>query len=118
MGGDGKRQSPERLEKLGDRLKKAQVSVDERSRPRQRQSNALGFAFRITTELVAAVVVGVAMGWGLDRWLDSKPWFLILFFFLGVAAGVMNVYRITQSSGGDGSVARSELPPVTEDDDD
>ena len=118
MGGDHKRQSPERLEKLGDRLKKAQVSVDERSRPRQRQSNALGFAFRITTELVAAVVVGVAIGWGLDKWLDSKPWFLILFFFLGVAAGVMNVYRITQSSGGDGSVARSELPSVIEDDDD
>ncbi len=118
MGGDRDRPSPERLEKLGDRLKKAQVTVDERSRPRQRQSNAFGFAFRITTELVAAVVVGVAVGWGLDKWLDSKPWFLILFFFLGVAAGVMNVYRITQSSGGDGSVPRSDLPSAIEDDDD
>ncbi len=118
MGGDHKKSSPERLEKLGDRLKKAQVSVDERNRPRQRQSNALGFAFRITTELVAAVAVGVAIGWGLDNWLDSKPWFLIVFFFLGVAAGVMNVYRITQSSGGDGPVPRSKLPPAIEDDDD
>lgn len=118
MGGDRNRPSPERLEKLGDRLKKAQVTVDERSRPRQRQSNALGVAFRITTELVAAVVVGVGIGWGLDKWLDSKPWFLILFFFVGVAAGVMNVYRVTQSTGGDGSVRRSDLPSVKEDDDD
>ncbi|MEO9876257.1 MAG: AtpZ/AtpI family protein [Anderseniella sp.] len=118
MGGDRKKSSPERLEKLGDRLTKAQVSVDERNRPRQRQPNALGFAFRITTELVAAVAVGVAIGWGLDRWLDSKPWFLIMFFFLGVAAGVMNVYRITQSTGGDGDVPKSELPSVIDDDDD
>lgn len=118
MGGDRKKSSPERLEKLGDRLTKAQVSVDERNRPRQRQPNALGFAFRITTELVASVVVGVAIGWGLDKWLDSKPWFLILFFFLGVAAGVMNVYRITQSTGGDGPVPKSKLPSVIEDDDD
>ena len=118
MGGDHKKSSPDRLETLGDRLKKAQVSVDERNRPRQRQSNALGFAFRITTELVAAVAVGVAIGWGLDNWLDSKPWFLIMFFFLGVAAGVMNVYRITQSTGGDGDIPRSKLPSVTDDDDD
>ena len=118
MGGDRKGQSPERLEKLGDRLTKAQISVDERSRPRQRQSNAIGFAFRITTELVAAVAVGVGIGWGLDKWLDSKPWFLIVFFFLGVAAGVLNVYRITQSTGGDGPVPRSKLPSVMDDDDD
>jgi ATP synthase protein I len=118
MTGDRGKQSPDRLEKLGDRLKKAQSSVDERVRPRQRQPNALGFAFRITTELVAAVVVGVAVGWGLDRWLDTKPWFLIVFFFLGVAAGVVNVYRVTQSSGGDGSVPRSQLPSVNDDDDD
>lgn len=118
MGGDRKKSSPERLEKLGDRLTKAQVSVDKRNRPRQRQPNALGFAFRITTELVASVVVGVAIGWGLDKWLDSKPWFLIMFFFLGVAAGVMNVYRITQSTGGDGDIPKSELPSVVDDDDD
>ncbi|MEM7634964.1 MAG: AtpZ/AtpI family protein [Pseudomonadota bacterium] len=118
MGDDRKKSSPERLEKLGDRLTKAQVSVDERNRPRQRQPNALGFAFRITTELVAAVAVGVAIGWGLDKWLDSKPWFLIMFFFLGVAAGVMNVYRITQSTGGDGDIPKSRLPSVKDDDDD
>ncbi len=118
MAGDDKTPSAGRLEKLGDRLKQAQASVDERVRPRERQPNAMGFAFRITTELVAAVVVGVAAGWALDLWLGSKPWFLILFFFLGVAAGVLNVYRVTQSSGGDGPVPRSQLPTVKEDDDD
>jgi len=118
MTGDRDTQSLDRLGKLEDRLQKAQSTVNERNRPRQPQSNALGFAFRITTELVAAVVVGVAIGWGLDLWLNSKPWFLIAFFFLGVAAGVVNVYRVTKLSGGDGPVPRSQLPSVNDDDDD
>lgn len=117
MGDDRDRTSLDRLEELGDRLKQAQVSVDERNRPRKRQPNALGFAFRIATELVAAVAVGVGLGWLLDSGLDTRPWFLILFFFLGVAAGVMNVYRVTKSTGGDGPVPKKDLPSVSDDDD-
>jgi ATP synthase protein I len=114
---DREKTSLDRLKNLGERLRTAQESVSERDRPRQRQPNALGFAFRIATELVAAVAVGVAIGWGLDVWLGSQPWFLIVFFFLGVAAGVMNVYRVTQSTGGDGAVPKSELPTVKDEDD-
>lgn len=51
------------------------------------------FAMRISTELVAAVVIGGALGYGLDRWLGTWPWFSLFFFFLGVAAGFLNVYR-------------------------
>ncbi|MCR9257020.1 MAG: AtpZ/AtpI family protein [Alphaproteobacteria bacterium] len=50
-------------------------------------------AFRVGTELVSALMVGVGVGWLLDRWLGTKPWLLIVFFFLGAAAGVFNVYR-------------------------
>ncbi|PCJ69464.1 MAG: hypothetical protein COA62_12400 [Rhodobiaceae bacterium] len=53
-------------------------------------------AFRLSTELVAGLVVGGVVGWLLDDWLGTKPWFLLIFFFLGAAAGIMNVFRTAQ----------------------
>ena len=63
------------------------------------RGSGLGFAFRIGTELVAGVVLGVAIGLGLDYWLDTRPWFMILFFFLGAGAGMLNVYRTVTGIG-------------------
>ena len=58
-------------------------------------SNAasLGKALKISTELVAAVVVGTTIGFILDNWFDTKPLLIICFFFMGVAAGILNVFR-------------------------
>ncbi|MDR3500622.1 MAG: AtpZ/AtpI family protein [Parvibaculum sp.] len=53
----------------------------------------MGVAFRLSTELVAGIFVGGAIGLGLDTWLGTKPLFLLIFFFLGVAAGILNVFR-------------------------
>ena len=53
----------------------------------------LGFAFKLGTELVAAVAVGTIIGFILDSWFDTKPWLIIIFFFLGSAAGMLNVIR-------------------------
>ena len=53
----------------------------------------MGSAFRLGTELVAAVVVGTIIGFILDNWFDTKPWLIIIFFFLGTAAGILNVIR-------------------------
>ena len=53
----------------------------------------LGNALKLGTELVAAVVVGTIIGFILDNWFDTKPWFIIIFFFLGTAAGILNVIR-------------------------
>ena len=50
-------------------------------------------AFKISTELVAAVVVGTILGFILDNWFDTKPLFIICFFFLGVTAGILNVIK-------------------------
>jgi ATP synthase protein I len=61
--------------------------------------SALGLAFRIGLELVVAVVVGTAIGWGLDQWLGTRPGLTILFFFLGVAAGMVNVWRAVMGMG-------------------
>ena len=52
-----------------------------------------GNAFRLGTELVAAVAVGTIIGFILDNWFDTKPWLMIIFFFLGTAAGILNVIR-------------------------
>ena len=57
----------------------------------------MGSAFRLGTELVAAVVVGTIIGFILDNWFDTKPWFIIIFFFIGVIAGIMNVIRTAKN---------------------
>ncbi len=62
-------------------------------------TSGFGMAFRVGVELVAALIVGVGIGLLLDRWLGTKPWFLVLFFFLGAAAGVLNVYRAASGLG-------------------
>ena len=53
----------------------------------------MGNAFKLGTELVAAVTVGTIIGFILDSWFGTKPWFIIIFFLLGVTAGILNVIR-------------------------
>ena len=60
---------------------------------------ALGLALRIGVELVVAVVVSTAIGWAIDGWFGTRPWGMIVFFFLGVGAGMMNVWRAVTGMG-------------------
>ena len=53
----------------------------------------MGIAFKLGTELVASVGVGTIIGFILDNWFGTKPWLMIIFFFLGAAAGMLNVIR-------------------------
>jgi ATP synthase protein I len=62
--------------------------------------NVLSLAFRVMSEFVAAVMVGTALGWGVDRLFGTSPIFLILFLLLGAAAGFWNVYRIGMQKPG------------------
>ncbi len=57
----------------------------------------MGSAFRLGTELVAAVVVGTIIGFILDNWFGTKPWFIITFFFIGVISGILNVIRVAKN---------------------
>ena len=59
----------------------------------EKKGSFIGNAFKLGTELVAAVVVGTIIGFILDSWFDTKPWLIIIFFFLGAAAGLMNVIK-------------------------
>ena len=72
-------------------LKRSKVS--EESSP----SSKLGIAFKMSTELVAAVVVGTIIGFILDNWFGTKPWLILIFFFVGVIAGILNVVRTAKS---------------------
>jgi ATP synthase protein I len=83
-----------RLQGLGKRLAQASRPSENGSGPRQTADpSAIARGFRLSTELVAGVLVGAAIGWLLDRWLGISPWGLIVFLLLGFAAGVLNVMR-------------------------
>lgn len=84
---------PKKLQDLERRLREARKSRGEYDRPTESPPSNLGIAFRLSTELVAAVVVGGAIGWALDKVLGTSPLLLIVMFFFGVAAGFFNVVR-------------------------
>ena len=88
---------PDDLHALGKRLDKVQLRHGAGKLVRQRTQT--GIAFRFATELMAALLVGGGLGWGLDwavgHWtaFHTKPVFMIVFFVLGAAAGIRNVMR-------------------------
>ena len=59
----------------------------------QARASAMAMGLRLSSELVAGVLVGAGLGWGFDRLLSTSPWGLIVFLLLGFTAGVMNVMR-------------------------
>ena len=82
------------LKEISTRLKIAKKNI-KRIEEKNRGSNAasLGKALKISTELVAAVVVGSTLGFILDNWFGTRPWLTISFFIMGVAAGILNVIK-------------------------
>ena len=78
-------------EQLKDRLKDARKKL--KVKKENPQTSNIGQAFKLSTELVAAVLVGTIIGFILDNWFDTKPWLIIIFFFVGVVAGILNVIR-------------------------
>ena len=76
------------------RLKIAKSKIKNQVRAdNAKKGSFMGSAFKLGTELVAAVAVGTIIGFILDSWFDTKPWLIIIFFFLGAAAGMLNVIR-------------------------
>ena len=82
------------IREISARLKIAKRNI-KKNKEINRGTNAasLGKALKISTELVASVVVGSTIGFLLDNWFGTKPLFIICFFFMGVAAGILNVFR-------------------------
>jgi ATP synthase protein I len=85
-----------RLQRLGERLdhlNPARPSDSDLAQRAAADRSAIARGFRLSTELVAGVLMGAAIGWLLDRWLGISPWGMIVFLLLGFAAGVLNVMR-------------------------
>ena len=75
------------------RLKIEKQKLKKNSLFNNKKGSFMGSAFRLGTELVAAVVVGTIIGFILDTWFGTKPWLIIVFFFLGSVAGILNIIR-------------------------
>lgn len=103
---------------LADRLKAARKRERNpwRKPGREGEATGAGIAVRAGIELAGTLAVGVGIGWLLDGWLGTGPWLLVLFFFLGAAAGVLNVYRAMMNMGlapgyGQGAADETTPPP-------
>jgi ATP synthase protein I len=90
-------QPPDPLARFAERLDKARAQSDERQSVNDGdyagQQQALGIGFRIGIEFVVAIVVATGLGYVFDRALGTRPFAMIVMFFLGVATGMYNVYR-------------------------
>ena len=82
------------LEDIKIRLKIEKSKIKKKAQKNNQEKGVfLGSAFKLGTELVAAVIVGTIIGFILDNWFDTKPLLIIVFFLFGAAAGIMNVFR-------------------------
>ena len=85
----------DRMARLRERLDAETAEREARSRPTkgEKDRTAMGQALRLSSEFVAAVVVGAAIGYGIDWAFGTAPWGLVIFLLLGFAAAVVNVMR-------------------------
>lgn len=89
-------ESPSKRKDFAERLRALRSEVkqdDGRVGGRGTPQTPAGWVLRLSVELVAGLVVGGVIGWGLDRWLGTNPLMLIVFFLLGAVAGIYNVIR-------------------------
>ena len=108
--------SPEELEK---KIRDARGKADQSSRSGKKggigDGGALGMAMRAAIEMVSALVVGGGLGYFIDKGLGTKPWGMIIMFFLGSIAGFLNIYRA--QVGQDFKIGFKETPQDTEEKD-
>jgi len=81
-----------KLQRLKERIDTAETTNS--PPPKQKKQSGAGFGFKISTEIIAALVVGVGIGLIVDKYLGTKPFGLIIFFIFGAIAGFLNVYRV------------------------
>lgn len=94
-----------RLDSLSKRLgeiKKSQDVETEKLRVERGSSKGVAAGMRIVTELLAALLGSMIIGWFLDRVLGTSPWFLMAMLILGVAAAFRNIWKIANTREGEG----------------
>ena len=83
----------ERLSEIRDNRKVGTDQSESESGDSAARASAMARGFQLSSELIAGVVVGAAIGWGFDKLLSTSPFGLIVFLLLGFVAGVVNVVR-------------------------
>jgi|TARA_B100000214_G_scaffold307022_1_gene238140 ATP synthase protein I len=78
---------------IEDLKKKIKKATSNKKTNFQNRGNAFGIAMRLGTEFVAAVFVASFIGFYLDKWLETTPFLMIIFFFIGAGTGILNVVR-------------------------
>ena len=117
--GDDRKSSSDKAS-FDKRLSTMAREVAARDAPGERRSSAYHFGFRLATDLLAGVLGGFAIGWGLDYWLGTSPWFLLVLIVLGMAAGILNVIRAASSMEAKRHLEQTSgagLPRVRDDED-
>jgi len=110
---DPKDGDAERIAELAARIAKARGDEAPKSESADDagiDAGGLRLALRVGTEMAAALVVSLLIGWALDRWLGTRPVLAIVFFFVGIGAGMLNVYRVINRLG---LAAGYSKPPTT-----
>ena len=92
-GAAGEAELSRRLDRLGQALNERRQETEESGGSRVNEAQGFAHALRLSTEFVAGVLVGAALGWAFDKGLGTSPWGLIVFLLLGFCAGVFNVLR-------------------------
>jgi ATP synthase protein I len=83
----------DRLRTLGQRLDEQRPAGEERAREAPPSRAGYALAMRLAADFVAGIVVGAALGWGIDRLFGIAPWGLVVCLLLGFAAGILSVLR-------------------------
>jgi ATP synthase protein I len=84
------------MKDIKDLSKKLEKFIPKDKKEVTKNTSSLGIAMRLSSELVAAVFVASVIGYYLDKWLETKPFLIIVFFFLGAITGILNVVRTSK----------------------
>ncbi|GLQ19336.1 AtpZ/AtpI family protein [Algimonas porphyrae] len=107
------------LDALEDKLAAAKARRDAKLGKDDKDDNSLlGMAWRLSTELLASVLVGLLLGWGIDQLFGSQPFGLLIGLGFGIAAGFMSVFRTADAMDAKtGHIPKGDARPELEDED-
>jgi ATP synthase protein I len=109
------REKDDPLRELGERLDKARRGRTGSEQapapsPDREAGKALGTGLRLGVELVAAVFVGAGLGWASDKSFGTRPWGIIVGFFVGIVVGMYEVFRVMMSMNAPGAAQSPSQP--------
>lgn len=88
---------PDDLDQLGAKLRAARErSGTDGTKDLAGEGSSFGYGLRLSVELLAGLLVGLGVGYAIDRWLGTRPWMMLVFMILGLAAGILNVMRVSR----------------------